>query len=89
MKLLKILFFTGPDCSICDNQDLILQKITRDRPIGYEKKLITTAFDLALRYGIKSAPALVYLLDNRPVIVTPGFQSAEMITTSLNLIQNG
>jgi len=89
MKSLKILFFTRPDCSVCENQDRILQKMARSHTIGYEKKLITTAFDIALRYGVKSAPALVYLLDDRPAIVTTGFQSADTILASLNLIHDG
>jgi thioredoxin-related protein len=88
MKSLKILFFTSPDCSICDDQHRILQTMARNHSIGYEKKLITTAFDLALRFGVRSAPTLVYLLDDRPVIVTPGFQSADTILASLNLIHD-
>jgi len=89
MKPIQILFFTSPDCSICDNQDRILQQLTDTGMINYHNHLITTAFDLALRYGVKSAPTLVYLLDERPVKVSPGFQSNQAIMTTLNLIQNG
>jgi thioredoxin-like negative regulator of GroEL len=57
--------------------------------IDYENQLITTAFDRALRYGVRAAPTLVYLQEGRPVRVSPGFQSKEAITAVLNMIQNG
>ncbi len=86
---IKILFFSSPDCSICDNQNHVLIQLADKGIITYENRLITAAFDLALRYGVRSAPTIVYLYKDRPVLVSPGFQSAEAITATLNLLQNG
>ncbi len=89
MEPVKVLFFTSPGCSICDNQDRILRQMQESGEIVYENHLITTAFDVALRFGVRSAPTLVYLLEERPVRVSPGFQSKEAIAAVLNMIQNG
>ena len=86
---IKILFFSSPNCAICDNQNHILTRLADKGVITYENRLITSAFDLALHYGVRSAPTIVYLHKNRPVRVSPGLQSVEAITATLNLLQNG
>ena len=89
MEPIKILLFTSPDCSICENQEHILRRFSETGRVTYESRLITSAFDLALRFGVKSAPSLVYLFRGRPVRVRPGFQSQTAVAADLNLIQNG
>ena len=89
MEPIKILLFTSPDCRICEKQERILRHLCETGRITYESRLITSAFDLALRYGVKSVPTVVYLLDGLPVRVCPGFQSEAAVTADLNLIQNG
>ena len=89
MKPIKILFFTSPNCSICDSQDRILKDFANTGAISYENHLITTDFDMALRFGVKSSPTLVFMGEDRPLNVSPGFQSRTAIAGILNLIQNG
>ncbi len=60
MKI-KIVYFTSPDCSICVNQAAILDEIKSELGIEIDNRPITTAFDQALTYGVKSAPAMVFL----------------------------
>jgi hypothetical protein len=55
MKL-KIIYFTSPGCLICENQTVILNEIQSEINIEVENHLITTAFDKALTFEVKSAP---------------------------------
>ena len=79
----KIIYFTSPGCSICTNQTVILNQIQSEKNIEIENHLITTAFDKALGYGVKSAPTLVFLYDNKPQVIKTGFQSKNQISEIL------
>jgi predicted DsbA family dithiol-disulfide isomerase len=83
---IKIVYFSSPDCSICVNQTSILKDLQSEMQLDVENHLITTAFDKALTYGIKSAPAIVFLHDNRPQVVKTGFQSKEQIKEIIEMI---
>ena len=84
---LKIIHFNSPSCSICTNQDRILQKLQNERDITYQSLLITVNFSDALKFGVKSAPTLIYLIDDKAVAVRPGFQSRKNILAELEQIQ--
>jgi predicted DsbA family dithiol-disulfide isomerase len=83
----KIIHYASPTCSICTTQDRILEELKENSNIDYEAKSITTAFDDALKYGVKSAPTLVYLVDNKAMVVRPGFQSKERILAEVGQLQ--
>ena len=81
-----IIHFSSPTCTICTSQDRVLQELHSTDGIAYESRLITTNFSDALTYGVKSAPTLVYLLDQKAVAVKPGFQSREKILDQIEQI---
>lgn len=83
---LKIIYFISPGCSICTNQSLILNELESEMDIKIENHLITSAFDKALTYGVKSAPALVFLYAEKPKIVKTGFQSKEKLKEIIKMI---
>jgi thioredoxin-like negative regulator of GroEL len=83
---LKIINFSSPTCSICTNQDSILQELKNEHDITYQSLLITTNFSDALKFGVKSAPTLIYLIDNKAVAVRPGFQSKVRILAEIEKI---
>jgi len=76
---IKIVYFTSPSCSICVNQTAILNELKSELNIEIENNLITSAFDKALSYGVKSAPAMVFIYDKRPHTVKTGFHSKGQI----------
>lgn len=82
----KILHFSSPTCSICTTQDRILEEIKQNRGIDYQSRVITTDFAEALKYGVKSAPTLVYLIDDRAMVVKPGLQTREKILKEIEKI---
>ena len=84
----KIIHFSSPTCSICSTQDRILQEIQENQDIEFESRLITTDFAQALKYGVKSAPTLVYLIDERAVSVKPGLQSKQKILNEIEEINH-
>ena len=84
---LKIIHFNSPTCSICTNQDQVLQEIQNEHGITYQSLLITAIFADALKFGVKSAPTLVYLINEKAVAVRPGFQSQKNILAELEQIQ--
>jgi hypothetical protein len=55
----------------------------QEHHIEYQSLLITTNFADALKYGVQSAPTLVYVIDEKAVSVKPGFQSREKILNEL------
>ena len=79
MPKIRFVYFSSPGCSICVNQTAILNELKSELNIEVENHLITTAFDQALTYGIKSAPAIVFVYDERPQIVKTGFHSKNQI----------
>jgi predicted DsbA family dithiol-disulfide isomerase len=83
---IKIVYFTSPDCSICVNQMAILNELNSEMDIEFDNHLITTAFDKALTYGIKSAPALVFLYDEKPQVVKTGFHTKHQIKEIIDMI---
>jgi predicted DsbA family dithiol-disulfide isomerase len=83
----KIIHFSSPSCSICVNQDVVLKQVQEELDIPYQNMLITTAFAEALQYGVKAAPTLVFLADDRPVRVSPGFQTKDRIKNWIAEIQ--
>lgn len=83
---LKIVYFTSPGCSICLNQTAILNELKSELNIEVENHLITAAFDKALTYGVISAPAIVFLYDERPQVVKTGFHSKEQIREIIEMI---
>ena len=83
---IKIVYFTSPGCSICVNQTAILNDLKSELNIEIENHLITTAFDKALTYGVKSAPAMVFLSDGRPQVVKTGFHSKNQIKEIVEII---
>lgn len=76
---LKIIYFTSPGCSICVKQTSILDEIQSEKNIEIENYLITTAFDKALAFGVKSAPSMVFLSNGKNQIIKTGFQSKNYI----------
>ena len=83
----KIIYFTSPGCSICVNQTAILNEIKSETGIEVENHLITTAFDKALKYGVKSAPAMVFLYEDRPHAVKTGFHSKQNLEEIIHMIE--
>ena len=83
---IKIVYFTSPGCSICTNQTVILNELKSELNIEIEYHLITTAFDKALTYGVKSAPAMAFLYNERPQVVKTGFHSKEQIRKIVEMI---
>ncbi len=83
----KIIHYASPTCSICTTQDRILEELKENSKIEYEARIITTDFVDALKYGVKSAPTLVYLVDNKAMAVRPGFQSREKILAEIGQLQ--
>ena len=83
---LKIIHFSSPSCSICSTQDKILNDVAKNHDIITNSVVITTGFAEALQYGVKSAPTLVYLLDDKAVAVTPGLQNREKILAMITRI---
>ena len=57
----------------------ILGQLKEEFGYQYQSKLITTHFTDALNFGVKSAPTLVYVVDDKAFAVTPGLQSREKI----------
>jgi predicted DsbA family dithiol-disulfide isomerase len=80
---LKIIHFGSPTCSICTTQDRILAEMKESYHIDFQSRLITTDFADALKFGVKSAPTLVYLLDDKAVAVRPGLQTKEKILSEI------
>ena len=72
---IKIIYFTSPGCSICVHQTSILNEIQSKTNIEIENHLITTAFDKALSFGVKSAPSMVFLYKGKIQLIKTGFQS--------------
>lgn len=83
----KIVYFTSPGCSICANQAAILDQLKKEMDIEIESHLITSAFDKALTFGVKSAPAMVFLQENRPRFIKTGFQSKIQVKEVINKIE--
>jgi len=83
---IKIVYFTSPGCSICVHQSAILNEIQSETNIGVDNQLITTAFDKALTYGVKSAPTMVFLYDEKPQVVKTGFHSKVQIQEIIEMI---
>ena len=83
---IKIVYFTNPGCSICVNQTAILNEIESETNIEIDNHLITTAFDKALTYGVKSAPAMVFLYDEKPQVVKTGFHTKNQIKEIVEMI---
>jgi thioredoxin-related protein len=80
----KIIHFSSPDCPLCIPQDKVLRMMSDELNITVQNQLIISAFDMALKYGVKSAPTLVFMIDEQAVKVLPGFQSRENIVNTLN-----
>lgn len=76
---LKLIYFASPGCSICAHQTQILEQLQQDKNLNIEHHSITTSFDIALSFGVKSAPSLVFLLNSRPYKIKTGFQSKSEI----------
>ena len=72
---MKIEYFFSPSCSICDSQKEILSDIEIDLGIPVNNNNIFTDLDKALLLGIKSAPALAFVLEGKSVEILSGFQS--------------
>ena len=83
---IKIIYFTSPGCSICVNQTNILNELESELNIEVKNHLITTAFDKALSYGVQSAPAMVFIYDERPQVVKTGFHSKDQVKEIIKLI---
>ncbi len=83
---IKIIYFTSPGCSICVHQTAILNEIQSENNIEVDNHLITTAFDKALTYGVKSAPTMVFLYDEKPQVVKTGFHSKIQIKKTIEMI---
>ena len=83
---IKIVYFNSPGCSICVNQTVILNELKSELKIEVENHLITTAFDKALTYGVKSAPAMVFIYNESPQIVKTGFHSKDQIKHIIKMI---
>ena len=83
---LKIIHFSSPGCSICTTQDRILADVAKNHTIETRSVLITTGFAEALQYGVKSAPTLVYVFDDKAMAVTPGLQNREKIESMIDRI---
>ena len=83
---IKIVYFTSPGCSICVHQTAILNEIQSETNIDVDNHLITTAFDKALTYGVKSAPTMVFLYDEKPQVVKTGFHSKIQIKEIIDMI---
>ena len=83
---IKIVYFTSPGCSICVHQTAILNEIQSETNIDVDNHLITTAFDKALTYGVKSAPTMVFLYDEKPQVVKTGFHSKMQIKEIIDMI---
>jgi len=88
---LRIIYFTSPGCSVCVHQTAVLNEIESEIDIEIENHLITTAFDKALSFGVKSAPAMVFVQDGRTQLIKTGFVEKskirdiyEMLTESEN-----
>ena len=83
---IKIVYFTSPGCSICVHQTAILNEIQSETNIDVDNHLITTAFDKALTYGVKSAPTMVFLYDEKPQVVKTEFHSKIQIKEIIDMI---
>ena len=80
----EIIYFTSQNCSICKTQQQVLKEFEKLPGISIQNILITTAFDLALLYGVKSAPTIILLKDKKALRVLPGFQTADKIIKYIN-----
>ena len=85
---LKIIHFSSPGCSICTTQDKILADVAKNHAIETRSVLITTGFAEALQYGVKSAPTLVYLINDKALAVMPGLQNREKIESMIEQINS-
>lgn len=83
---LKIIYFSSPGCSICNHQLKILQEINSEYNIEIEDHLITTSFDTALKLGVKSAPTLAYIQEEKVQLLKTGFQSKNQILEIIDQI---
>jgi predicted DsbA family dithiol-disulfide isomerase len=61
----------------------VLRELSDDIEIKIQNQLITSAFDTALKYGVKSAPTLVILVNDQAIKVLPGFQSKQSILDTI------
>jgi len=86
---IKIIHFSSPLCSICTSQEQILSDLATTHGINYTLKLITSDLPLALQYGVKSAPSLVYLSGQKALAVKPGLQSKSNILAVLQSLNSG
>lgn len=78
---IKIIHYTSPSCSVCSIQDKILDDLQKSHDIFYQSRSITTDFADALKFGVKSDPTLVYLMNDKAVAIRPGLQTKERIIT--------
>ena len=78
---IKIIHYTSPSCSVCSIQDKILDDLHKNHDISFQSRSITTDFADALKFGVKSAPTIVYLMNDKAVAIRPGLQTKERIIT--------
>lgn len=84
---IKLIHFSSPTCSVCSTQEIVLKNINQKYSnIETADYPITTHFDEALRLGVKSAPTLVYLVDDRPAKISIGFQDEKKIESQLKIM---
>ena len=85
---IKIIHYTSPSCSVCSIQDKILEDLHKSHDISFQSLSITTDFADALKFGVKSAPTLVYLMNDKAVAIRPGLQTKERIISEINRFNN-
>jgi len=85
---IKIIHYTSPSCSVCSIQDKILEDLHNSHDISFQSRSITTDFADALIFGVKSAPTLVYIMNNKAVAIRPGLQTKERIIVEIKRFSN-
>jgi len=86
---IEIWHFSSPGCSICTTQVEVLKQIEHETGIPFRDMPITSHFEKALRLGVQSAPALVFIFENKAVTVKTGYQNRVKIIEIIDRLTAG
>ena len=82
----EIIQFVSKTCSSCLIQKNVLNIIKEKYPLLVIKNIdIFANYDQALKYGVKGAPTLVFIEDDRAIKTHYGFQKEQQVLDYLEL----
>jgi|AVFP01.1.fsa_nt_gi thioredoxin-like negative regulator of GroEL len=86
--MLHLEYFFSPTCSICDTQKLVLKSLNQNTNITYSNYNIFSDMDKALQRGVKSAPTLAIVADNKTLALLTGFQDEHKLLEHIRHWEN-